>query len=142
MKIISLYDTVAIAKNWSFFIDGVKAILKHSAKDTNFTTIYNDLLGQKIFMWVIFIDNVYSGFFTAKFRYIPDGDGIMTVIQCFLKPTVPKEILGKVSEHINEIAKKANCKYIKCYSLRTGMEKRIKAFGFNPSYLEFIKEVT
>lgn len=141
VKIIHLYDTTAIAKNWHFFVEGVEKVLDHSEKDMNITFVYNNLMAGRWYMFTVFNNNKYVGFFIVKEDSTPFGERNVIVVQCYLKPGTDKNIFGEVVKECEELAKKSKCQKVKCYSLRKGMEKFVKPFGYKTGYIEYYKEV-
>jgi hypothetical protein len=141
IKIIHLYDTTGIIKNWHFFIEGIETVLEHAEKDQSIESVLNNLMSGKWFMWTVFIDKKYVGFFVGREDVTPYGEKSFLIVQCYLKKGTPKEAFGEIAKECETLAVKAKYDKVKCYSLRKGMEKKLNMLGYKIGYIEYYKEV-
>ncbi len=142
VKIIHLYDTTAIAKNWHFFVEGMEKILEYVPCEYNVDYLYNMLMSGVWSMYIVFIDDKYVGFYSCtQHQQHPHSPKNLIITQCFLKPGVPKDTFGLILEECVKLAKTLQCKRHIGYSYRNGMERRLKEYGYKVGVIEFYKEV-
>ncbi len=144
-KLIPLYDTQAIIKNWAYISEGMEQVLVYTENDTSLTKILNKLLSGQMLLWIAFVDNIYSGFLTTEIVDYPDNTGItrsLWICQLYAKPFLSEKIWKEGIEIIQKYAEQMNCNNIRFWTKRDkGWEKKLESEGFKRGYTEFIKNL-
>lgn len=131
-----------IINGWPVISKGMEKVLGYSNGNETMENIFNEITSGQSFLWIVFIDSKYVGFFTTMINQPLNGDRYLIIKSMYSKNPVDKEIYTDVLNKIEEMAKKAECKRISFYTLREdAFERKLATFGFKKGYVEFIKEV-
>ncbi len=144
-NLIPVYDTQAVLKNWQYINEGLERVLSHTENDTSLTKILNKLLSGQMLLWLAFVDDIYSGFFTTEIVDYPNNTGTtrsLWVCQLFAKSFLDKSIWDNGIKILEDYAKNMNCNNIRFWTKRdAGWEKKLNGSGFRRGYTEFIKDL-
>ena len=142
VKLIEIQDNTTIIAKWKFFSDGVQSILQSLDGEESEATILNDFLANKIFMRVVFVDEVYSGFVTFNLSSILNGKTFLNIVGIYLKKELPRTVLDKVLKSMEEFGEKNKCDIVRFITSRfRGAEKRLTGKGWGMKYMEFQKDI-
>jgi len=143
LKIMPITSMQGIINAWPVISKGMEKVLGYNNGDDTMESVFNEIVSRQCFLWIVFMDNKYIGFFTTKINQPLNGDRYLIINSIYSKESTDKESHIKVLNKIEEIAKKAGCKRISMYTLRDKAFNRILApFGWKQGYQELIKEVT
>jgi len=140
-KLLCVYDPGAVLKAWPFVSSGVERILDNAGTDTSMDKILNDLLNGSLLLWMMFIDGAYSGFATTRITSTPPYGKSLWIVHTYKKMKVPTEWMMKALEEIERFAQSQGCTNIRFYALPKPWQEKMKAAGYEPGYVEFVKEI-
>lgn len=141
VKLIPVYDPQAVLKCWKHIADGLEIVLDHSGNDTSMEKVFNDLMSGRLLLWVGFVDNVYSGFVTTSFHSPSINKKFLWIVHCYKKAKVPSEFLLEGLTYLEDFARESSCSAIKFYALEKPWQNKLKALGYEPGYVEYVKPV-
>ena len=153
-KLIPVYDTNAIFKNWNCYAEGMEKVLAHTVSgDSNLITVRAELLSGKLLLWEGLLDNVYCGFATTKTEQVaaPEVTGVnrfLSIIHLYIKSDLSKfskassnEIFINGMKILNEFAKNMKCDQLRMWTPREEYGQKIEPLGWKKTYVEYVLEV-
>lgn len=144
MRVIPLYNPEAILKAWPLLTPGLERVLEFSNGDDDLTLVLNEALAGHLLIWLVLDDGgVYSGFTTTCIRVSGTHPPHKYLVfnHTYKHPKADfHKFIEAILEITTEFAEKQGCDSMRLYSLRP-LEKMVKAFGFKPSYVEYVKEL-
>src|SRR3990167_783189 len=145
-KLVPLYNTNAVLKNWHHFSEGLEMVLAHTIGNTNLTVVLNEALAGELLLWIGFLDGIYCGFVTTKIEQavLKDIAGVkkfLSVIHLYIKKGTDKQIFIDWFNLLNDFAKRMKCDELRMWSPRDGWEKKLDKLGWNKTYVEYVLEV-
>lgn len=143
MKLIPVWNSNAVLKNWKTFTEGLEKVCELSAGTESLGTVYNKLLAGELLLWAAYIDDEYCGFCVSQL--INDTDGIRHLLIHSLYGKDGKMDKGWYEfglKQMEEQAKQYGCKTVKFYTVRDrAFAKILEPFGYKVERTLFSKEV-
>lgn len=144
MQLIPLYKPEALLNAWPTLTKGLERVLEFSNGDDDLTRILNQALGGELLVWMVMDDsNRYVGFTTTCIRTVGTQPVYKYLVfdHTYKVPGADFEsFIGTFFGPISDFAKRQGCTSLKLYSLRP-LKKMVAAYGFKPSYTEYVKEL-
>ena len=141
-KLIPLYNTESVLKNWKHLSEGMEKVLTYSNNDTNMDEVLNNILSGKLLMWIGFDNNEYCGFVTTSWEVKPTIGKFLWIVHAYGKQGLDPSVLSQALNRLVKYAQEFKAKRVKFYTLRDkAWERKLKKHKFKPSYVEFIREV-
>lgn len=143
LRLIPLYDTTAVLKNFKYLVDGLEAVIKYTDGDSSIEKILNDVLSGRLLMWIGFYNSEYCGYVTTSISTIANGDRTLWIMHAYKKPNLGGlDVLAEGQRILIDYARRYNCKTIRFYTLRgKAFERKLKGYGWKQTYQEFCQEI-
>ena len=141
-KLIPLYRTDAVLKNWHYFSEGMERVMVFTNGDTNLTQVLNEIMAGETLLWLVIMDDEYRGFLTTKITQTPFGVKSLWLVHLWLKPGTDQDVFLNGLHELNEFARLSDCNLIRMYTLRDkGFVRKLLPMGWKTGYQEFTREV-
>ena len=141
-KLIPLYNTESVLKNWKHLSEGMEIVLSHSNGDSDIDEVLNDILSGKLLMWIGFDNNEYCGFVTTIWEIKPTVGKFLLIAHAYGRNGLDPSVLMQGLDRLVKYAQEFKAKRVKFYTLRDkAWERKLRKYKFKPSYVEFIREV-
>jgi hypothetical protein len=143
MIAVPLYKPEAIFRAWPIMTKGIERVLEFSTGDEDLTLILNRALAGELLIWFVVKDGEYQGFTTSLIRSVGTNPIYKYLVfnHTFKLPQVDQEeFLTTCLDTVEKFAKSNGCNSLKIYSIRP-LKKMVKKYGFEPSYVEYVKEI-
>lgn len=141
-RLIPIYDKQAIIEYMPIINEGLLEVLCHTLNGEDIAVAKNDLLGQRLFLWIGELDGKYVGFITHKILIVGMDNRELYINHCYVKNDASCNILIKGMPILEEYAKKLGCFRLTFRTLRSKpFLRRLQDFGWQEGYVELFKEV-
>jgi hypothetical protein len=142
LKLIPLYDAQAILNSWFYLEKGLEEVLKYTNGDSSIERVFNELLAGRLLAWVGFLDGNFIGIMTTRVDDIPTCYKVLSIIHLYVKDIKMSDVFFEGMKELVEFAKSQGCSKFRMWTIRDkAFEKVLKPFGWNPGYVEFLKDI-